>query len=175
MTDPTRTAAFVIVALALGACAPALNWRDVRPEASGAQLLFPCKPDTQERRVALAGPPVRMALLLCEAAGQTWALAQADVADPSRVAPALAAMQAGAAANVGGRPAVAAPYAVAGATPQPGGGRSRLQGQRSDGQPVQLQSLVFARGTLVFQASVLGTAVSEEAAEAYFSSIRFPP
>jgi hypothetical protein len=175
MTDSIRPVAFLIAALALSACAPALNWRDVRPEGSGAQLLFPCKPDTQERLVALAGPSVRLTLLLCEAAGQTWALAQADVAEPARVAPALAALQAGASANLGRQSASAAPYAVPGATPQPGSGRTRLQGQRGDGQAVQLHSLVFARGTLVFQASVLGAAVSEEAAEAYFSSIRFPP
>ncbi len=175
MTSLGRRVAPVIAALALMACAPALNWRDVRPEGSGAQLLFPCKPDAQERRVALAGPPVRLALHVCEAAGQTWALAWADVADPTRVAPALAALQAGAAANVGARSAASAPQPVPGATPQATGGRTRLQGQRSDGQAVQMQTLVFARGTQVFQASVLGAALSEEAAEVYFSAIRFPP
>jgi hypothetical protein len=50
-----------------------------------------------------------------------------------------------------------------------------LQGQRGDGQPVQMQTLVFARGTQVFQASVLGAALSEDAVDAYFSSIRFSP
>jgi hypothetical protein len=64
---------------------------------------------------------------------------------------------------------------VPGATPQPGSGRTRLQGRRSDGQAVQMQTLVFARGTQVFQASVLGAALSDEAVEAYFASIRFPP
>jgi hypothetical protein len=175
MTCTLRRLAPVLVATALTACAPALNWRDVRPEGSAAQLLFPCKPDAQERRVALAGPPVRLVLHLCEAGGQTWALALADVADPARVPPALAALQAGAAANVGAPAAAAAPQAVPGATPQPGSGRTRLQGRRSDGQAVQMQTLVFARGTQVFQASVLGAALSDEAVEAYFASIRFPP
>lgn len=175
MTFPIPRPAPVIAALALAACAPALNWRDVRPEGSAAQLLFPCKPDMQERRVALAGPPVRLALNLCEAAGQTWSLALADVADPARVAPALAALQAGAAANLGARATGTVPQAVPGATPQPGSGRTRLQGQRADGQPVQMQTLVFARGTQVFQASVLGAALSDDAVDAYFSSIRFAP
>ena len=157
------------------ACAPSLNWRDVRVEGSALQLLFPCKPDVQERRVALAGPPVRVVLNVCEAGGQTWALALADVAVPARVAPALAALQAGAAANVGAQPAAVAPLAVPGATPQTGSGRTRLQGQRGDGQKVQMQTLVFARGTRVFQASVLGAALAEDDVEVYFTSIRLLP
>ncbi len=142
---------------------------------SAVQLLFPCKPDTQERRVALAGSPVQLVLNVCEADGQIWALALADVAEPARVAPALAALQAGAAANLGTRPAALAPLAVPGATPQTGSGRTRLQGQRGDGQKVQMQTLVFASGTQVFQASVLGAALAEEDVEAYFTSIRLVP
>lgn len=187
MTSPIRRAArapadafaipllFVLGALALVACAPALNWRDVRPEGSGAQLLFPCKPDVQERRVALAGPPVRLTLNACNAGDLTWALAHADVTDPARVGPALAALQAGAAINLGAPPATWTPQAVPGATPQPGSGHARLAGQRPDGQPAQMQVLVFAHGTQVFQASVVGAAVSEEAALAYFTSIRLLP
>ncbi len=175
MTSPTLRPATVAMAVALAACAPALNWRDVRPDGSNAQLLFPCKPDAQERRVALAGPPVRLALHVCDAAGLTWALAVADVADPARVAPALAALQAGAAANLGVQASASTPQAVPGATPHPGSGRTRLHGQRGDGLPVHMHLLVFARGTQVFQASVLGAAPPEEAVEAYFTSIRFLP
>ncbi len=178
MISPIRRGVFTLClpgVLALAACAPALNWRDVRPAGSGAQLLFPCKPDTQERRVALAGPPVRLTLNVCSAAEQVWALAHADVQDLARVGPALAALQAGAAANLGAPAAAWAPQAVPGATPQPGGGRATLKGLRSDGQAAQMQVLVFARGTQVFQASVLGAAPSDEAVEAYFASIRFAP
>ncbi len=171
-----RAAPVSCLAAVLAACAPALNWRDVRPEGSGAQLLFPCKPDQQERPVALAGPPVRYTLQVCSTADQTWALAHADVVDPGRVAAALAALKAGAAANLGPSGAAASTaQAVPGATPQAGGGRLRLRGQRSDGQPVEMQVLVFARGTRVFQASVAGAALADEAVETYFGSIHFPP
>jgi hypothetical protein len=163
------------MAAVLAGCAPALNWRDVRPEGSGVQALFPCKPDVQERRVALAGPPVPWSLSVCNAGEQSWALAHADVVEPSRVGPALAALQAAAAANLGVRTAASTPQAVAGATPQAASGRMRLQGQRSDGQPVQMQVLVFARGTRVFQASAVGAALVDEAVETYFTSIHFPP
>jgi hypothetical protein len=165
----------VAVTVALTGCSPALNWRDVRPEGSHAQLLFPCKPDVQERRVALAGPPVRLVLHVCSAADLTWAFAVADMAEPGRVGPALAALQAAAAANLGSAPGAITPQAVPGATPQPGSGRSHLRGQLSDGHGVQMQVLVFARGTQVFQASVLGAALPEEAVDTYFTSLRFPP
>jgi hypothetical protein len=176
MTSPIRRGAPVVgVCAALAACAPALNWREVRPEGSGAQLLFPCKPELQERRVALAGPPVRLSLHVCDAADLTWALAHADVADPGRVAPALAALQAGAAANLGAAASSSTAQAVPGATPQAASGRSRLSGKLPDGRPVQMQVLVFAHGTRVFQASVVGGALPDEAVEAYLTSIRLAP
>ena len=118
-----RMAPFLCMAAVLAGCAPALNWRDVRPEGSGVQALFPCKPDVEERRVALAGPPVRWALNVCTAGDQSWALAHADVVEPGRVGPALAALQAGAAANLGVRTVASTPQAVAGATPQAASGR----------------------------------------------------
>lgn len=77
------------VAAMLVACAPALDWRDVRPEGSGVLLLFPCKPDSQVRTLSLAGAPVRLALHACSTGGSTWALAVADVGDPARVGSAL--------------------------------------------------------------------------------------
>jgi hypothetical protein len=176
MSSPIwRVAPVCGLAAVLAACAPALNWRDVRPEGSGAQLLFPCKPDRHERRVALAGPPVRYTLDVCSAGEQTWALAHADVDDPGRVAPALAALRAGAAANLGLAAAAVTPQAVPGATPQAASGRMHLRGQGSDGQSMQMQALVFARGTQVFQASVVGVALADEAVETYFNSIHFPP
>jgi hypothetical protein len=176
MTSPIRRGAPVVGLLAaLAGCAPALNWRDVRPEGSHAQVLFPCKPDVQERRVMLAGPPVRLCLHVCNAADLTWALALADVADPGRVAPALVALQAGAAANLGATAASSTRQNVPGATPQAASGRARLSGHLPDGRAVQMEVLVFARGTQVFQASVVGAALPDEAVEAYFTSIRFAP
>jgi hypothetical protein len=176
MSSPIRRGAPVVaLCAALAACAPALNWREVRPEGSGAQLLFPCRPDVQERRVALAGPPVRLSLQVCTAADLTWALAHADVADPGRVAPALAALLSGAAANLGAAASAFAAQTVPGATPQAASGRSRLSGKLPDGRPVQMQVLVFAHGTRVFQASVVGGVLPDEAVEAYLTSIRFAP
>jgi hypothetical protein len=170
MTSPAgRSAA---VALVLCACAPALDWRDVRPADSGLSLQFPCRPTAQQRRVALAGVPVRLALHACSVGGQTWGLGWADVADPAQVAPALQALRASAAANIGARDGQVLPLRVPGATPSDAAARLRLAGRLPDGAAVQMELAVFAIGTHVFQASVVGTALGDEAAENFFASLR---
>ena len=159
----------------LSGCAPALDWREVRPADSQLLLLFPCKPNAQERRVALAGQAVRMTLHACSAGGQTWGLAVADVADPSRVTPAMAEFGASAAANIGAAPARPATFQVRGATPNAGSQRLRLQGKLPDGTPVKMELAVFTHGTRVFQATVLGEALDTEAVDTFFDALRVQP
>lgn len=125
--------------------------------------------------MALAGTPVKLSLRVCSADGLTWGLVQADVQDPARVAPALAALQAGAAANIGAQPGAVKLQAVPGATPQPGSGLIALSGRRPDGAAVQMQVLVFAHGTQVFQASVLGADLPVTDVSTFFDSLRVAP
>jgi hypothetical protein len=40
---------------------------------------------------------------------------------------------------------------------------------------MQMQVAVFAHGTTVYQATVLGAALSDDAAQAFFESLRFAP
>jgi hypothetical protein len=159
----------------LTACAPALDWRDVRPTGTDAILLMPCKPVTQERSLALAGAPVRLSLLACTADGQTWGLAHADVTVPARVGAALDELRHAAAANVAGGTAEPMPLQVPGATPQAASVRVRFDGRLPDGRRVQMQVAVFAQGTRVFQATSLGERLAAEASETFFGSIRLQP
>ncbi len=159
----------------LTACAPTLDWRDTRPEGSGLQLQFPCRAGGQSRDLALAGMRVNLALHACAAGGLTWGLGHADVADPARVGPALAELAAAARANVGASASAPLPLAVRGATPNPNSGRWRVQGRLPDGTPVQMQVAVFARGTQVFQATVLGPQVPPEGADIFFASMQLGP
>ena len=162
--------------LFLAGCSPALNWRDWRPAGSGLNLLMPCKPIPQVRSVQLAGQAVRLALHACSAGGQTWALAFADVGDPTRVGPALADLRNSAAANVGAAlPERRAPWVVPGATPHEGSQRWALAGRLPDGQPIREEVAVFVRGTVVFQATVLGTELPPEGVATFFESLRVPP
>jgi hypothetical protein len=172
---PRRGAALAASALVLAACAPALDWRDVRAAGSQLQMQFPCRPQLQERTLKLAGAPVRLALQACSAGGQTWGLGVADVGEPARVEAALAELRAGAAANLAARPAPLLAWAVPGATPHAGAGRLVLDGRGPDGVTLRMELAVFAHGTQVFQASVLGATVPAEAAAAYFSSLHLAP
>lgn len=169
MSSLLRTLALVA---GLAACAPALDWRDTRPDGSALQLQFPCKPSTQRRDVPMAGQRVNLALHACAAGGQTWGLAVADVGDPARVGPALAELAEAAAVNLGAPAGQSTALKVPGATPNPASARLRLQGRMPDGRAVQMQLAVFVHGTQVFQATVLGETVTDEAADTFFGSLR---
>jgi hypothetical protein len=170
----SRSAAMGLL-FTLAACSPALDWREVRPDGSGLVGLMPCRPSVYERSVRLAGPPVPLSLNACSAGGLTFALAVADVGDPSRVSAALAELRATALANVGaGQPETLA-LAVPGATPNPASARLRLTGRLPDGKTVEEQVAVFSQGTRVFQATVIGPTLPAEVADTFFDGLRLAP
>ena len=173
---PPRLRVWLAAALpALGACAPALDWREVRPAHSQLQLSMPCKPSLQQRKVQLAGHAVVLSLHACTADDQTWALAFADFADPARIGPALSELRASAAANLDASQVEGLPLKVSGATPNPASERVALKGRLPNGKAVQEQVAVFAYGTRVYQATVIGATVSAEAAENFLTSLRVVP
>jgi hypothetical protein len=154
------------------ACAPTLDWRDVRAADGVVKAQLPCKPTTHTRKVMLAGQSVSLSLQACSAGGQTWALAWTDVADPAQVGPALRELRDAAVANIGAQLSTPLPLSVPGATPHANSTRLRLAGRRADGQPVREQMALFARGTLVVQATALGAELPEDAADTFFASLR---
>ncbi len=157
---------------ALLACAPALDWRDVRLADSDVTALFPCKPDQHARTVSLAQQQVRLVLYACNAGGATWALAAADVADPARVGPALIELRAAAMQNLGATQAGVKPLRVDGATPNVHSERIELHGRMPDGRGVTEQLALFAKGTHVYQATALGEKLGGESADMFFDGLR---
>lgn len=168
-------AAVLGVLVLLAACSPALDWREVRPAGSQLQLLFPCKPVQQARRVTLAGQTVRLVLQVCNAGEQTWALAHADLGDPTHLGPALTELLNSAAANLGAAPGTPQPLQVAGATPHEASARWRFSGQLPDGVAVVEEVAVFAYGTRVYQATALGPQLPPELAQTFMGSLRVVP
>jgi hypothetical protein len=158
-------------ALLLGACSPALDWREVRAEA-GAVALFPCKPVKDTRSVPLAGAKTEMTMRSCQADGVTYALASAELGDPARVAPALAELKSNLVGNIGGTPQVVRPLVLAGMTPNPQAQRIDAKGALPDGVPVWQSSAFYARGTWVFQATVMGPKPAAEAVETLFDNLK---
>ena len=157
------------------ACAPTLDWREVRPEASGLVALFPCKPSGNARRLNLVGESVEMTLYTCSAAGATYAIVFADVGQPQLVGQALEDLAVAAARNIGaGAVHTTAPFQVQGMTPNPRSQRRTFAGQLGDGRPVQQQVAVFSRGLRVFQATVIGEKLDADALEMFFGALRLP-
>ena len=162
-------------ALCLAACSPTLDWRELKPPGWSLLAALPCKPASQQREVALAGQTVAFLMLACSADGHTFALASADLVDPSRVGPALQALGQTAQRNVRARIMAEQPAAVPGMTPNPSARRWRLEGRLPDGQAVAEQVLVFAHGTRVFQATLIGAQADDARAAPFFDAIRVRP
>jgi len=160
----------------LPGCSPALDWRETRLEGPGLMALFPCRPVAQSRQLVLGETPVTMSLQACEADGNTYAVGLADVGDPARVAAALRALSEASTAKLGpAAQAASQALGVAGMTPQAMAGRWRLDGQRPDGAALGMETAVFARGTWVVQASVIGGKPAAQAVAPFFEGLRFQP
>ena len=162
----------VCAALALAGCSPVLDWREVRLKAEAMTLLFPCKPKSQSRTLALGGRQVSMTLHACSAGDAAYAVSAADVGEPDRVAPALAQMAEAARRNLGGSASPLAPLRIPGVMPQLQAQRLLMQGHLPDGSAVQEQVVVFSRGTHVYQASMIGAFLDAEVLETFFGSLR---
>jgi hypothetical protein len=173
MRQKLLSSALAACALGVG-CSPTFDWREVRPEGSGLVLLLPCKPSVQARRLPLAGAPVELTLLACSAGDVTWALAYADVTDPSRVGPALRALRESAAANLGAAASDPLPLKVKGSTPHAEDARLALSGKLPDGRPVREQLAVFRKGTRVFQATCVGAQLPADAVQTFFDGLQTP-
>lgn len=169
------------LAVMLAGCSPALDWRETRLKGPGLEATFPCRPVGQTRQVELAGRLVAMQLDGCEAGGRTFAVGWADVGDPAAVGPALQALQqASAGKKAAQRPARPRTdwLAPRGATPQAAAGRWELPVPGPDGAALVMDTAVFARGTWVVQASVIGPEPGSGAAAElapFFEGLRFAP
>ncbi len=158
---------------AAGACTPTLDWRDVRPQGAVLQALFPCKPDVHARQVALAAVVVEMILYACSAGGATYAVGFADIGNAQRVEAALAQLWAAAAGNIDAKGAHAvAPLRIEGMAPDGQAVRQAFAGRLADGQQVQEQAAVFARGTQVYQVTMVGHQLDADAIETFFGALR---
>ncbi len=159
---------------ALTACAPALNWREVRPQGSGLEAVFPCRPDRHERRVALAGASASMQMHVCEAAGLTFAISLVDVDAPDRVGRVTAELRALAVSNVGAIDSNVAALQVPGMTPNPQAALLDARGRPVGTERLGLRAAFFSKGLRIFQATVVGADPSVEATQPFFAGLRVP-
>ena len=163
-----------LAALAAAACSPALNWRETRIAESDLVALFPCKPKRVVRELNLAETRVRMVLSTCTAAGATFALAHADMADPGKVHAALTELRRSAGVNIGGTPQRLAALVVPGMTPNPLAERVAIAGRGPGGEAVDEQAAFFSRGARVYQATIFAPKLDAAAADTFFSGLKLP-
>ena len=168
-----RFSIYAVFALAgLTACNPTFNWRDVRPDGTRLSLLMPCKPDKAQKTVPMAGQPTELMLLSCDAGGVTFAVAVADVKDASKVTATLAQWQSAAAANIQATPAASgAALKLTGLAS--GAVLVKATGTRANGQAVSSQAAYFAQGSQVFQAVMYADKITPDAADTFFSGLKF--
>ncbi|MFN3494564.1 MAG: hypothetical protein ACK40L_08665 [Hydrogenophaga sp.] len=174
---PRCRAAFLTAAMLLAGCSPTFNWRDLRPVNTPLQALMPCKPDTAERSLALAGSPTTLHMHSCETGGMTFAVAWAELPQESHSMAALEAWRSGtltalradAAQATGGtaNPEINVPGASHAVSTQASGKDPR-------GEPVQVQAVYFARGRQVYQAAVYGPRLQPAVLTTFFEGLRLP-
>src|SRR5688500_16220425 len=140
----------------LCACAPALDWRRVRPAGFDLEAMFPCRPATLSREVVITQRRVEMTMHACAAGGSTYAVSALDLDDVRDVGAALGALRDAAARNVGAAAGEAQVAQVPGMTPNAQAARITVVGRRPDGTAVVEHLTVFARGSRVYQAMVVG-------------------
>lgn len=168
--------------LALAACSPTFNWREVRPDNTALSLLLPCKPDKAEKSVPLGGQPATLLMLGCDAGDATFAVAVADIGDASKAEAVLAQWQALTLANMKAGPVGTGAGATQVSTFRPTGMVNgapailvRSSGQRADGRAVAGQAAYFSRGSQLFQVVLYAGVINADVAETFFSSLKFEP
>lgn len=170
-----RVLSGLLAALLLGGCSPSVDWRQMQPAGARLRIAMPCRPASHQRSVPLGGASVEMTLIACRVEASTYAVSFANVGEPSHVGPALQALLESARANVQGDSMSLLPAQIGGMTPYPQAQQWRVSGKLPDGRPVISQGVVFAYGTQVYQAIIVGENTSEEAIRTFFDALAVQP
>ncbi len=157
----------------LGACSPAMNWRDVRPGNGALVAVMPCKPEAAQREVSLAGHPVSLSMLSCETGDLVFAVASLHTPDALAAEEVVQAWKRASVASLKAPPDRGQVW-----MPGPRLGVTvwgwQVDGLRHDGSRVNAHLLWLARDREVFQIAVYGAA-SPEVLTALLEGMRWSP
>lgn len=161
------------LALALAACSPSLNWREVRP---GGELkaLLPCKPDQGSRQQNLAGRVVEVQMLGCEAAGALYAVSVVELGDARHAMAIQVQWQANLLGNMQATASANSAWTLKGANAMLDPVRLKARGLRPDGQPVAAEAVWFVHGTRLYHAVIYAERIATEMSEPFFSGLELP-
>lgn len=131
-----------IVAMAMSACSPEQNWRQVRFEDTPLRVQLPCKPDRTTREVPLGGAPVQLSVVGCESGGAMLAVMTAPLPSGADAQALLAGWQQATLAHLQTpAPVRSEPWSRPGMLRLPAAQRIEAQGRRADGQAVMAQAV----------------------------------
>jgi len=169
-----------LLVLALAGCSPVFNWREVPVADDGLVVLLPCKPDRATRTLPLgAGEAVAIDMAGCDAGGATFAVAHLAADGPQQAQARLAAWRDATRAQWQDAKASETPGGPPRAAPAPAPVQLAVEGAQAAGRPAQARFWWFAQtrkdgSVALYQATVLGTPASPEAASAFFEGLRLP-
>lgn len=152
----------LVLALGLAACAPGLDWREVRPAGAELALLFPCKPEIDSRTGA--------GLAVCKAEGLSFSLSWAEIQDPALVGPALQAMRESLGRKLQASAEPPSALVIPGMSAY-----AQAQQQLWKAGAQQARVAVFARGLRVYQLVLMGKSADAATWETFLSSLRLNP
>ena len=165
------------MALALCACSPDQNWRQVTFEGSTLKAQLPCKPDRTTREVPLGAKPVQLAVAGCESGGAMLAVMTAALAPAADAQAVLQGWQQATLANLKVEsPGQTNPWSHTGLLPLGSAQRIQATGRQADGQPVSMQAVwgAFSEGdhVRVVHAVVYARKIAPELAQGLFDGVQ---
>jgi len=164
---------FLLLAwLCLGACSPAMDWREVRPPGGGFVVLFPQKPAQSERRLPTPAGEVTMRMYSVRLGGHLLAAGFADFPAPPEAA-LLDALRNALIANINGQLIDEREINTAGMRGREFNAKGTL-GAGADARAGLLQARLLVRGQRYFQLVSLGGPDSLQQAdiEFFFGSLK---
>jgi hypothetical protein len=172
-----RPALAAAATLALAACSPTFNWREVPIADDGLVVLLPCKADRADRALPLGAESVQVDMAGCETGGATFAVAHASAGSSAQAEAWLAAWRAAMRSQLADAQVTEGAAALQRATLAPAPARLDAQPAQKGAAPVQV--LWFAQSqkdgsVALYQATVLGRPSSPEAAKTFFEGLRLP-
>ncbi|RJG04816.1 hypothetical protein D3870_01175 [Noviherbaspirillum cavernae] len=167
--SPLLGAACIAAALALSACSPTLNWRQVQGSNAPYSVLMPAKPASFSRPVNLDGLQVTMTMTAAEVDDVSYAVGSAELADASQAPHALNAMKTAMVNNIKG---TIRKEKVGGVATAPNA--IDIEAASADNPPTVLFARFTTKGKWVYQAIILGPekSVTPEAVDTFFSSFK---
>ncbi len=168
----------VATLLALAACTPKLDWREVHGELAPYTALLPAKPSSYSRQIDLHGIKMTMNMMAADVDGTTFAIGSAKLPDNAQALAALEGMKEGMLKNINGHvtseKSAGASVATINGSRQSRSYDVEARGNLQNGQPVVLAARFVASDQWVYQALIIGNEklVTRDAIDTFMTAFK---